>query len=224
MTGETHHLTILKRAGLLLLAVGILDILYMIYSFSQGQSYSSSLNIFAVIAGLFLLRGSLKAAGIVSWIALFAATATAGTALGVLFLTPLDLTVTQMKLAPGTFAMRAAVFALTLAIALWIARTLLRSEVIAARRKAGMKIRKPYVPAIVGIVASVGMAVALGFTLNGETAAKARTAVAVQLGDDYRYHVSAISTVEDSEGKTVYAEIVAWNKELIRIVPVRWEE
>ncbi len=47
-----EYRAILKRVGLVLIAVGLCDIIFMIYCVSQGQSYSSSFNIFAVIAGV----------------------------------------------------------------------------------------------------------------------------------------------------------------------------
>ena len=49
---------------MVLVVVGLLDIGVLIYCIANGISYSSSQNIFAVIAGLFLLRGSLVAAGL----------------------------------------------------------------------------------------------------------------------------------------------------------------
>lgn len=59
------HLSVLRRTGLVLVAVGIVDIGLMIYAITSRVSYSSSLNIFAVIAGIFLVRGSLRAASVV---------------------------------------------------------------------------------------------------------------------------------------------------------------
>ena len=62
----TDHRAILKRVGLALVVFGIADIAFMIYSVTKGQSYSSSFNIFAVIAGVFLIRGSLGATRLVT--------------------------------------------------------------------------------------------------------------------------------------------------------------
>jgi len=62
---------ILRRVGTVLVVVGLLDIGGLIYCMANNVSYASSLNIFAVIAGLFLLRGNLGAAGLVRWFAAF---------------------------------------------------------------------------------------------------------------------------------------------------------
>ncbi len=67
----TSHVPILKRIGTVLLAVGLLDIAVMVYCIVNRVSYSSSFNLIAVIAGIFLLRGSVRAASIVRWFAVF---------------------------------------------------------------------------------------------------------------------------------------------------------
>jgi hypothetical protein len=53
------HTAILRKTGWVLVAVGLIDIAMMIYTISLGMSYSSSLNIFAVVAGLFLIGGKI---------------------------------------------------------------------------------------------------------------------------------------------------------------------
>ncbi len=58
---------ILRRVGLIFIIVGILDMGFIIYCTANKISYSSGLNIYAVIAGVFLLKGNLKAAQIISW-------------------------------------------------------------------------------------------------------------------------------------------------------------
>jgi hypothetical protein len=78
MDVDLGYLPVLKRVGIVLVFVGLLDIGQMIYCIAKGIYYSSSLNIFAVVAGIFLMRGSLRAAGIVLWYAAFGLTAVCG--------------------------------------------------------------------------------------------------------------------------------------------------
>jgi hypothetical protein len=66
MESRTHQ-AILRRVGGVLVAVGLVDIAWMIYCIVHGISYRSSLNLFAVIAGVLLLRGSLRTAANVRW-------------------------------------------------------------------------------------------------------------------------------------------------------------
>jgi hypothetical protein len=62
---DDQHIPILKCVGGVLLIVGLVDIAVMIYCIANRISYSSSFNIFAVVAGIFLLRGNLRAASLV---------------------------------------------------------------------------------------------------------------------------------------------------------------
>lgn len=62
------HLFILKRIGWVLLVIRLVDIGVMVYCIANGFAYSSSLNIFAVVGGAFLIRGSLRAASIIRWL------------------------------------------------------------------------------------------------------------------------------------------------------------
>ena len=47
-----EHLRILKHVGLTLVVLGVIDIGLLIYCIANQISYSSSLNIFAVVAGM----------------------------------------------------------------------------------------------------------------------------------------------------------------------------
>jgi hypothetical protein len=52
----------MRRAGLALAAIGLLDIGYCFVAVARGESYSSSLNVFALVAGILVYRGSETAA------------------------------------------------------------------------------------------------------------------------------------------------------------------
>ena len=60
------HLQIMGRVGKVLIVVGLIDICLMVYCIANGKGYSSSLNIFALAGGIFLWRGSMRAARLVT--------------------------------------------------------------------------------------------------------------------------------------------------------------
>lgn len=66
-----EYRAILKQVGLALIVVGLFDIAYAAYCIVHMQSYSSSLNLLAVIADIFLLRGNLAATRKITWMAAF---------------------------------------------------------------------------------------------------------------------------------------------------------
>ena len=63
--------SLLMRPGYVLIAIGLLDIGVMVYCILHGISYASSFNIFALLGGIFLIRGSVRAAAIVTFFAAF---------------------------------------------------------------------------------------------------------------------------------------------------------
>ncbi len=71
VTNQSSHTAILKRVGIALILVGVIDIAVMIYCIANRIGYSSSFNVFAVVAGIFLYRGGIKAAKFVTAAAAF---------------------------------------------------------------------------------------------------------------------------------------------------------
>jgi hypothetical protein len=218
------HLPILKRTGATLLAVGLIDIAILIYCIANGIAYSSSINIFAVIAGIFLLRGSLRAASLVRWFAVLMLAGFLTLVVAWPFVQPIGLTLAQVRLSPGFSLAVAAVVALLLVLLFWISRELGREPVQAARAAAGRKVRDMRIPAAIGVALVLLMGAFLSILLRGETAARARSVAEQQLGPGYRYHVSSLKISKRSDGTFVAGVVTAWNDKEIRKVPVHWKE
>jgi len=78
--------------------VGLLDIGVMIYCIMNKISYSSSLNIFSLIAGILLVKGSVKTARVVSWFTSFMLVGFPAIFLIMLFIEPFGLKITTFNL------------------------------------------------------------------------------------------------------------------------------
>ncbi len=129
---DTLYRAQLKRVGAVLLAVGVLDIALMIYCIANGINYSSSFNIFAVIAGIFIVQGSLRAASAVRWLGVFILAAMAATALAWPFIRPIDLTLTELRLAPLQALASLGIVAVAVALLGWVCSRLGSTEILAA--------------------------------------------------------------------------------------------
>lgn len=220
----SSHLHILKRVGKVLLIVGLLDIGIMIYCAVNRISYSSSFNIFAVIAGIFLLRGSLRAASIVRWFAAFMLAALLCLPLVWPLIQPLGLTMTQFRLSPWSFLSIGAPAVVLLALLVWVVRELGQEPVLAARRSSGGKVRSIRIAYFAGVGLAAAIAVAMMLLLGGETADRAKELASTQLGTGYSYHVGSLNISTDGPTKSVSGVVTAWNDREILQVPVRWEE
>jgi hypothetical protein len=218
------HLPLLKRAGTVLLVVGIVDIGVMIYCIASGTSYSSSFNIFAVVAGVLLLRGSLKTAAVVRWFSLFMLSAFVSTALVFPAVQPLGLTYTELKLAPVAFAVGLLLFGAVLALLVWLQRQLGSPPVRTALVASGAKLRSPWVPVAIGIGLALVLAAVSTWIQRTDSAARAVLEAKAKLGPSYQFHVSSLNYESTSAGVSVSGVVTAWNELEVKDVPFSWHD
>jgi hypothetical protein len=216
----SSYRTVLRNVGLVLIAIGAIDIALMIYWVSSGRSYSSSLNIFAVIAGIFLIKGSLKAAKIVTWFAAFILTAVFGLILVLFPLTqPFDLWVTEFRINPVESIVMWGFACLALAVVVWAYRRLRSPEVVQARVEAGQSASMPRSAFALGIALVLVLGGTLYFAVNGEDGAKAIELAKARNGLDYKYHVTGMHW----SGSTMRATVAAYNDHESKSVEVEWK-
>lgn len=221
---DTQHIPILKRAGAVLLVFGLIDIAVMIYCIANHISYSSSFNIFAVVAGIFLLRGSLRAASIVRWFAVFILTAFVAFLVAWPFMQPFALTLTQVRLNPGMSFITFVFVAFLLTLLAWLIRELGREPVMAARASAGKKQRNMRIPIAVGVGLVIVMGIFMTLLLGSGWADRAKDIAAQQVGPGYRFHVNSLNIARSNQTTSVSGVVIAWNDNEILHLPVQWEE
>jgi hypothetical protein len=135
---------VLRRVGWVLIVFGLLDMGAMAYCIANQISYSSSFNIFAVAAGIYLVRGHLGAARLVAWFSALYFTVFA--LMPVIFLPKLGPEVWAVFRAEpiavlGSFAFLSAL----LALLAWTYWQLRQPAVLHARAAAGLKTAPPYI-------------------------------------------------------------------------------
>jgi len=217
------HKTILKRVGTVLLLIGLLDIGVMAYCIANQISYSSSFNIFAIVAGIFLVRGSLKAAVYVRWFATFLLSGFLAMGIVSPFLQPFGLTLTQLKLNPGSTTAWLVGMILVLGLLLWIVRELGAESIQSAVIAAGVKLRNN----TIAMAAGIGMvAITLAFTTaltHGVSGDRAKAEAVKLVGSGYSFHISSLSVQTHGNQTTGSAVVTAWNEKEIRAIQVHWE-
>lgn len=221
---EPAHRAILRMTGKVLFVIGLVDIAVMIYCITNSISYSSSLNIFAVVAGFFLLRGSLRAASVVRWFAVFSLAGACALVLAWPFMQPFSLTLTQIRLNPLATLAFVALLVATLLLLFWVQRQLGKPPIVAAIQAAGGKVRDMRLPTAMGAAIVALLATVVPFALSGVSGNKAESMVQQQLGAGYQYHVSSLNVSTSGQGKYVRATVTAWNEREVRTVPVEWSE
>ncbi len=214
----TDYRSILRRVGWVLVVFGMADIGLMVYSIAHHQSYSSSFNIFAVIAGMFLIRGSLKAVRATSFFAAFFVVGFSGSALLVPFSQPLDLWRTEFRLHPASLAASLLLAVVVIGLSFWVYRELRTPPVMEALAAAGQSSRPPWRGFGAGAVLVIGLAVAWPLVMNGAAAHKAELLAMQRYGSAYKYRVRAL----EQYGDHYQATLTAYNKTELRTIHVQW--
>jgi len=218
------HLLILKRVGKVLIAVGLIDVAVMIYCIASGISYTSSFNVFALIGGIFLVRGNLRAAGIITWFTAFLIAALACAPFLFPLLQPLDYIFLQLRLYPGSIALSAGLWVFAIVVLAWVLTELRHESVLEVRTQSGKKIPSLRMPVALGFLLVVILAVVLPIHLNSEASHLAQAKVSEQFGPNYKYFVNSLQVSYSSQGKVVTATVTVYNDHEIHIVPLRWSE
>ena len=215
--------SIIKRVGAVVLVLGLIDVGIIVYCIVHGVGYRSSFNIFAVAAGIFLLRGSLRTAAIVRVFALFMLCCFLWIPFLLVSLMPWDLVVTMLRVCPERIVSNGAQWALLVFVLLWIIQELDRESVRTAMTEAGVEqhgFRKPAIAATV-VAAIIGVGVTM--MLHGEMAKRATALAQEKTGPGYRIFVHALNYRKDWRGVSVSAAVYAWNNKGIWDFPVHWQ-
>jgi hypothetical protein len=218
------HLATLKRVGAVLVVIGLVDIAWMIYCIIHKVSYRSSLNLFAVIAGVLLMRGSLRTAATVRWFGVFLLSAGITMIVAWPAIQPLDLTLTRIRLDSGGFITGVAILVFILGLFYWVVRELGLEPVQVAIDSAGVKRRDMRFPAALGVALVLGIGISLNVFLRGASAERAKSIAETQLGPGYTLHVSSLSVSSGGGTESVSGIVTAWNDREIKDILVHWEE
>jgi hypothetical protein len=211
---------ILKRVGIVLIVVGILDTAYWIYCISQGQSYSSIFNIPAVVVGVFFLRGSLRAVRIVTWFAAFALSSFVSALILLPFLQPAELWAIQFRLDPVGLSMSLLVRITPIAVLFWVYTQLRAAPVVSASFNSGHSTSTPKLAFILGVAIAVLPVGMMHFTRGSAAGAKAVEVARAKYGENYKYHLTGIYWTNGN----VKASLTAYNEQEIKPVQVEWKQ
>ena len=207
-----------RKAGIVLLVIGILDIGVMAYCIANKISYSSSFNIFAVIAGILLIKGSVKTARVIRWFSAFFVIAFIALMFIMPITTPAKLLVTQFKVNTGGMLATYAISLLFIGILLWVYLQLSKPSALARLKDAGYKTGKP-ITALYAVLIMVALGGIVFFSIfNSESAERAKALAKEQMGPNYQYHISSLNI----SGNSGSAVVIAYNSSEIKYVKVEW--
>lgn len=211
---------VLKRAGIAFIIISMLDVLYMAYVIMSGEHYGASVNILAVIAGVLLVRGSLRPVRIVTWFCAFTLVCFGGVACFILpMMQPLDLFLINLKLNPIQVAAEFLIMIGTYAIVLWCYRQLRSPVVQEALEQSGRKHGPPKTAFALGAIIFMALAIMM-FTAFKQPMERAEALAKQQMGSNYKYATESIQW----SGNQGRATVAAYNDDEIKKVEVKWND
>ena len=217
------HSQIMNRVGAVLLAVGIIDGIVTILRLARSGPYPALLDGVAVAAGIALLAGGPRLALWVRSLAIFMLAACVVGIVAAPLFQPLGLSITEIRLDPTAFGAWAARVVAVAGVTLWVAWRLGHRAVKDAIIAAGIRRWDMTLPAQAGVGVTALAGLLLWLTLHGQSADLATSLALEQLGPDYRYHLSWISSARNGHGTTITGVVTAWNAREIRKVVLHWE-
>ena len=215
-----NYRSILKRVGIVLIALGIIDLVYFFHVRpAAGQSYSSS-SIILTIVGVMFLRGYLRAVPFVIGATALLLSYFVGSLL-VLPLQPAALWATQWELEPVNLSLWLLHKIVAIAACLWVYVQLQMESVRRATLKFDRqadRLTHPKMLFIFGFAFILLVAGFMEFTRRSETGIQALETAQTQYGKDYKYYLTGIRW----QGSQVKANLTAYNDREIKPVKVEW--
>ena len=224
MNDDLAYLPILRRVGSVLIVVGVIDVCVMVYCIVHRIAYGFSFNVFAIIAGIFLMRGSLRAAKLITRAAAFMLAGFLGIVLFWPLFLPPGLVLAALRTYPVQFLAYLAFVTVLLGFLLWLVRQLSDETVLAAGGRSANKIRSLLGPILAGAAIAVFVASMTALGERSDRAKHAEQIAAGDVGNGYKLYVTSMRTLRTTKGKTVSAVVFAWNDQEIRKIPVNWDE
>lgn len=216
--------SILHRVGVILLVVGCLDVLLMIYCIATETAYASSFNVFAVIAGILLMRGSLKTAKIVANFSAFLLACSITLIVALPLFIPISFLGTLFRIEPGKVIASALVMFLFITLLWWTHVNLTSVPIATAFRDAQIKPSRHVWSLLAGVVLVGVLAVVFHVAENSDSARAELAKIEKEHGDRQRYFFSSYNS-RTVQGKTaVKATITGYTANSIKTYEVSWEE
>jgi hypothetical protein len=211
------HRRVMKRAGLALATIGVVDIAWCGMAIVRDQDYSSSLNVFALVAGALAYRQNLGAARFIVKALSFLLSLLLLMPVVAFVLTPSRVLWLHIRRDPGSAVETAAVYAGLTALLFWIREMLARVPVHGQGEKATSLQRS--VAGRLGAAMALAIVVVMLILMNGPAAKRAVREAENKAGPGYSYYVRRLSP-SGSGGRAIVA---AYNDIEIREIAVEWQ-
>jgi hypothetical protein len=212
---------VFRRVGWTLVAIGAADTAVLVWALARDLFYPSPFNVFALAAGVLMLRGNVTTAALVRWTLAFTLASIAAALPLAPVLVDTDFMRAVARLHPAWTGAALAALAVTVLLFGWMQYELERGVIAALLAEAGKRWRLRGA-VLAGLAATLVLVGLVAVMLRGEFADEAVSRAKSQLGSGYRYQVVMLGVFFERRGPYVSARVAGWNEREIRVVPIRW--
>jgi len=193
-----------------------------------GVTGVSPSSIFAVIAGILLIRGGLRTARVVASFSALMLSSFIGLMLFSPLMMPFDLVLTELRIHPSSCISYLIFPVCVLVLLIWVYSRLTAPLITAAIAEKHPRwttsSRRPRNGFFVGALLVIVVVVLFGLMLHSPNAERARVQARLKVGDGYKFFVSSLN-MQSSNGHThVAAVVTAYNQNEIKKIHVEWDE
>lgn len=214
---------ILARVGWVLIAAECLNLAYQLVPVLQGGKFTFGAEVLFLVAGVFLIQGSLPAARAVRWVAAFLIALESALLVAVLFWAPPDFVGILLRLHPRFVLEPSAWVLFGLLVNLWVYGQLSKEPVREHLQTSGSA-SWPGWSWLAGLLAGALLIGSVSSLLHGEASQSALSKAREQNGPGYRYFVLALSTNSQDDRRRVDSTVVGYNDHDIQMFNIKWEE
>ena len=221
---------VLRRVGLIFIAIGVLDIARMFFSDASGPGTSVGFDILAVIVGIQLCRNNLRTARFVAVLSACILAAFPVMLVALPLVCPSALIRTYLRVTPtAALVVSSALITAVLAVLWWAHRELASPPVQAAIRFAGLDDRRflhrPGSGFWLGGALATALAAAWFFMGRSETAYEAVERARAAKGPGFHYFVRSLSVSWTGQmNMDVQAAVFVYTDSTIETVNLKWRE
>lgn len=222
MTNVADHRAVLKRVAVVLVLYALVEGAVFAYCVARQINFASSIGMIGLLAAFYLWRGSLRAAAVVRWGALFFAAMAAPSLVLWPTVVPPDLFAAACRFRTADALFVGGYMATTFGLLIWAAREMGRESITAARVAVGRKPVDRRYP--LGCGAALGLAgwALIGGLLNGAAATAAEQQAAERFGPEYRYRTIGLRGFSFGDDSVSVATVAMWNDKELKILDGAW--
>ena len=214
----------LKKLGVLLFILGILDIFYLVFSIANQFTYFSAFNIFALIGGLFLFTSSFKILNILTFFAGFMGILSLGSFFVQFTHIPLHIWFAKLNLYPAMIINQALYIGFA-ALSFWLYYFLNSEKVLEIKKDQNLNIEISKFPLILSLGIFIIFLGLTSYSQDHESKQLAKNKIISESPKGTEVYVETLTKVSNQKDRRILvrAKVLSFNEGILKEHYLQWK-